>query len=72
MFLRHCFSKKLFGREAFHFFNSFVYKLKMMYPTNFWKFLTFRMYSNQLVINQPKTNKMAAIGGQIKLKIKDI
>ena len=28
-----------------------------MYPTNIGKFMTFSIYSNQLVINQPMKNK---------------
>ena len=39
-----------------------------MYPSNFCKFLTFTMCSNQLVINQPtKPNKMETNDGQLKL-----
>ena len=42
----------------------------MKYPSNFQNFMTLSMCSNHLVhqksINQPKTNKMAATGGQIK------
>ena len=48
----------------------------MMYPSNFWKFPTFSMCSNQCMhqksTNQPKTNKMAATGGQIKLTIDNV
>ena len=45
----------------------------MMYRSNFQKFLTFSMCSNQLVMNQPtKTNRMAANDGQLKLKILDV
>ena len=47
-----------------------------MYPSKWLKFLTFSMCSNQLVhqksTNQPKTNKMAETGGQIKLIIDDV
>ena len=45
----------------------------MMFPSNFQKFPTFSICNNQLEhqksTNQPKTNKMAATGGQIKLQL---
>ena len=46
----------------------------MMYPSNFQKFLTFSMEQpvGAPEINQPKTNKMAATGSQIKLKIDEL
>ena len=45
----------------------------MMYLSNFQKFMTFSICSNQLVINQPtKANKMEANDGQFKLTIHDI
>ena len=44
-----------------------------MYQGNFWKIPTFTMCRNQFVhqnsTNQPKTNKMAVTGGQIKMTI---
>ena len=46
----------------FNFFNKML--IKMMYPSNFQKFLTFSMHSNQ-------SSKMATNDGQIKLTIID-
>ena len=42
----------------------------MAYPSNFLKFPTFSMCNNQLVINQPKTNKMAANDGNLNLQFR--
>ena len=44
----------------------------MMYPSNFYKFQTFSMCCNKLVINQPKINKLAANDGQLKLTNGDV
>ena len=64
---------KMMWEGSFYFIFLIILLIKTTYLSNFRKFLAFCMCSNQLVHqkstnkNQPKTNKMVASGGQIKL-----
>ena len=71
-----CFSgtvlQKMMRKSNFNFFIFRILLLKnKMYLSNFQRFPTFSKGSNQFLhqksTNQPKTNKMASTGGQIKL-----
>ena len=76
MFLRHCFSENDVGGKAFYFLIFLILLLVItMYLSNFPQFLTLGLIctaTSGCTRNQPKTNKIAATGSQIKLTIDNV